>query len=88
MVYKIGRCRISEFLLAIGKTQQDIINETGIPKSTISAYATNERSMSLLNAIILTDWFNQHLPRAIIERDLYTWISKGKSRIGSGKSRS
>lgn len=53
MVYKPGRCLLTKRLREIRRSQQWLSEITGIPKSSVSEYATNRRTMSLATAMTI-----------------------------------
>ncbi|NEU27070.1 helix-turn-helix transcriptional regulator [Paenibacillus polymyxa] len=53
MVYKPGRCLLTQELKRIRRSQQWLSEETGIAKSQISEYANNKRQMSLATAMTI-----------------------------------
>lgn len=53
MVYKPGRCLLTKRLREIKRSQQWLSDVTGIPKSSISEYATKRRIMSLATAMTI-----------------------------------
>ncbi|WP_445671713.1 helix-turn-helix domain-containing protein [Paenibacillus sp. FSL R7-0210] len=68
MGYKPGRCLLTRRLNEIGKTQQWLIEVTGINKSQISDYATSRRYMSLGSAMTIAKAIGCHI------EDLYDFI--------------
>ncbi|NHN31182.1 helix-turn-helix transcriptional regulator [Paenibacillus sp. S3N08] len=71
MAIKPVRCLIPSLLEERKMTQQQLIERTGIAKSTISAYSRfHRKAMTLQSAIVIAEVFGVH------PRDLYEWDSE------------
>lgn len=74
MRYELGRCCLVDILRSIGWSQQDLSDYTGIDKTTVSKYASKKRTISLLNAVVITETIYERTGRRFSPRDLYEII--------------
>lgn len=45
-MYKVGKCRLQEFLDASGMTQTDLAHKVNVSRQQVSRFANNRRIMS------------------------------------------
>ncbi|TCZ76148.1 XRE family transcriptional regulator [Paenibacillus albiflavus] len=75
MTYRPGRCLLRHLLIQRKKTQQWLVEETGIDKYRISDYANNRGVMSLPTAKTIASALDCPID------DLYEWlIDDGSAR--------
>ncbi|CDN42032.1 helix-turn-helix transcriptional regulator [Paenibacillus sp. P22] len=72
MKIKVGRCRIREFRLALGWTQENLSERSGVGRTSISQYETKSHGegMPLVTAVALADALG------VSPRDLYEWLNE------------
>lgn len=61
------KCCIPDLLLRIGKDQQWLVIETGLPKQRISDYCTLRKVMNLRTAVLISKTIGCHI------EELYEW---------------
>lgn len=71
MRYKLDRCCLEDILRSVGWTQKDLSDYTGIDKTTVSKYVSKKRTISLLNAVIITETIYERTGKRYSPRDLY-----------------
>jgi DNA-binding XRE family transcriptional regulator len=68
LYYVVGKCLLSDRLIQVRMTQQELADKLGVTKQQINSYTTNRRMMSLTTAKNIAA-----VVRCEIS-DLYEWV--------------
>ena len=86
----LGRCCLGDILEDIGWTQQELADNCGLRKSTISRFLSDDsekkRKISLLHGIIITDTIYAKTGRYYHPRELYEGTKEPPLGRGADKS--